>query len=414
MMPTDRFERQLPEFLTELAEPGTPDYLDDLLWRTAHTSQRRAWTLLERWIPVDITMGRVQAPTGARYIALLGVLILIGAIAVAIAGSQLRRPPPFGPAANGVIAFTTRTGDIVTGDPVTGEIRTVVGGPELDSSPTFSLDGTRIAFVRKVEDMVRVFAVDEIGGEPIELTTAPLPAVGWLRWSPDGTRLAWLSGGSLWIARTDGSDAQTLDLGLIIRDEIAWRPPDGSELIVRGLHTGKAAFGLFLVKADGSYVRPVTPLDGGDYDYSWPSWSPDGRRVAYSDWPDKRHPVQVHVLTIEGLRDVVLRPDAGSEHFAPAWSPDGSRLAFVVRGRGIGVVPAGDESPHVTLTGPSFMGALVYDWSPDSSVILAVPDGTGEPWLFDAAGGPARRVDWGLSDFARNHGTWSNWQRLAP
>ena len=115
--------------------------------------------------------------------------------------------------------------------------------------------------------MVRVFAVDAIGGEPIELTAEPLPAVGWLRWSPDGTRLAWLSGGSLWIARTDGSDAHPLDLGLIIRDEIAWRPPDGSELIVRGLPTGAAAYGLFLVKADGSTPRPVTPLDGADHDY---------------------------------------------------------------------------------------------------------------------------------------------------
>ncbi len=414
MMPTDHLERQLPELMTELAEPRTPEYLDDLLWQTAHTSQRPAWTLLERWIPMDVTMSRVQAPTRARYVALFAILTLVAAIAFAVAGAQPRVPPPFGPAANGVVAFTSAMGDILTGNPMTGATTMIVAGPELDSSPTFSLDGTRIAFIRKVEEMVRVFAVDAIGGETIELTTAPLPTVSWLRWSPDGTRLAWLSGGSLWIAMTDGSDAHPLDLGLIIREEFAWRSPDGSELVVRGLDTGRAATGLFLVKADGSSVRPVTPLDGGDHDYYWVSWSPDGKRVAYSDWPDKRYPVQVHVLTIEGLRDVVLRPDAGSEHFAPAWSPDGTRLAFVVGGRGIGVVPTGDESPHVTLTGPSFMGALVYDWSPDSSVILAVPDGTGEPWLFDAAGGPARRVDWSPSDFARNRGSWSNWQRLAP
>ena len=154
---------------------------------------------------------------------------------------------------------------------------------------------------------------------------------------------------------TDGSGAHSLDLGLIIREEIAWRPPDGSELIVRGLPTGKADYGLFLVKADGSTVRPVTPLDGGSEQYNFVSWSPDGKRLAYSDKDrptPKNPPRQIHVLTIEGLRDVVLTPDSGSEHFAPAWSPDGTRLAFVVAGSGIGLAPASDESPHVTFTGP--------------------------------------------------------------
>jgi Tol biopolymer transport system component len=415
MMPTDRFERQLPELLTELAEPRTPEYLDELLWQTAHTSQRPAWTLLERWFPMDVTMSRVHAPTGARYVALLAIVTLIAAIAFAIAGSQRRVPTPFGPAANGLIAFTTAAGDIVTGDPLTGVTRTIVGGPERDSSPTFSLDGTRVAFVRKVEEMVRVFVVDATGGKPIELTSAPLSGAAWLRWSPDGAHLAWLSEGSLWIAMTDGSDAHRVDLEMTIREEIAWRPPDGSELLVRGLPNGKAAYGLFLVKPDGSELRPVTPLDGGTPNYRSLTWSPDGRRFAYGDKPSPgEYSQQVHVLTIDGLRDVVLKPDDDSGLLFPAWSPDGTRLAFVVKGKGIGVAPADDESPHVTLTEPSSAAPLDYAWSPDSNLILAVPWGTGEPWLMDPAGGPGRRVSWTASDFPRNRGSWSNWQRLTP
>lgn len=372
MMPSDRFERQLPELLTELAESRAPEYLEDLLWQTAHTSQRPAWTLLERWIPMDVTLSRVHAPAGARYVALLAILTLLAAVAFAIAGSQRHIPTPFGPAANGLIAFTTATGDIAAGDPVTGVTRTIVDGPERDSSPTFSLDGTRIAFVRKVEEMVRVFVVDAAGGKPIELTRAPLPTAAWLRWSPDGARLAWLSEGSLWIAITDGSDAHRVDLDMTIREEIAWRPPDGSELLVRGLPNGKAAFGLFLVKPDGSELRPVTPLDGGTPNYRSLTWSPDGRRFAYGDKPSPgEYSQQVHVLTIAGLRDVVLKPD--------------------------------DDS-----------GLLFPAWSPDSNLILAVPWGTGEPWLMDPAGGPGRRVSWTASDFPRNRGSWSNWQRLAP
>jgi dipeptidyl aminopeptidase/acylaminoacyl peptidase len=418
MTPTEHFERQLPELLTRLAEPRTPDYFDDLLWQTGHTSQRPAWTLLERWIPMlDITMSRVQAPRGLRYVVLLGILILATAVALAIVGSQRRVPPITGLASNGVIAFTTAEGDIAVADPFGGAATTIVGGPELDSSPTFSQDGTRIAFIRKVEEMVRVFAVDESGGTPIELTSEALPGASWLQWSPDGSQLAWLSEGSLWVAASDGSGAQRLDIDLTIREEIAWRP-NGSELLVKGLPRGMAAYGLFLVKSDGSDFRAITALDGGSQDYLWVTWSPDGRQLAYSTKPygksDPEKVTQCHVLTIDGLVDVAIKPDDGSVVFSPAWSPDGTRIAFMVQGKGIGVGPAGDPSPHLILTQPSFLATIDFVWSSDGRAILAVPSGTGDPWLMDPAGGPGTQVHWNFSDFPRNHASWSNWQRLAP
>ena len=93
MMPTDRFERQLPALLEDLAEPRTPDYLDDLLWQTAHTSQRPAWTFLERWLPMaDIaTTARVHAAgaAGGRYRGpARRPRLLIAAIAVASRAPQ--------------------------------------------------------------------------------------------------------------------------------------------------------------------------------------------------------------------------------------------------------------------------------------------------------------------------------------
>jgi dipeptidyl aminopeptidase/acylaminoacyl peptidase len=418
MMPTDRFERQLPELLNDLAEPRTPDYFDDLLWQTEHTSQRPAWTLLERWIPMlDITMSRVQAPRGLRYVVMLGILALAAAVALAIVGSRPRVPPETGLAANGVIAFTTAGGDIAVADPFGGETTTIVGGPELDSSPMFSQDGSRIAFIRKVEEMVRVFAVDAAGGTPRELTSVALPAASWLQWSPDGSQLAWLSEGSLWVAASDGSGAHPLDIDMIVREQIAWRP-NGSELVMKGLPPGMAAYGLFLVRSDGTNLRAITALDGASQDYLWVTWSPDGGQIAYSTWPfgrsDPEKVTQSHVLTIDGLTDVVIEPDDGSKLFSPAWSPDGTRMAFIVQGKGIGIGPAGERSPHLTMTKPSFAGTIDFVWSSDGNTILAVPSGTGDPWLMDPAGGPGTQVHWNFADFPRNHASWSHWQRLAP
>ncbi|MFL5715069.1 MAG: hypothetical protein ACJ769_10430, partial [Chloroflexota bacterium] len=51
-MQTDMLERHLPRLIEELADEHTPDYYDDLFWQTARTSQRPAWTVPERWLPM--------------------------------------------------------------------------------------------------------------------------------------------------------------------------------------------------------------------------------------------------------------------------------------------------------------------------------------------------------------------------
>ena len=81
-------------------------------------------------------------------------------MALAIVGSQRRVPAPFGPAANGVVVYATASGDIATVDPATGLTTTIVAGPEPDRAPTFSRDGTRIAFIRQVAGGDEVYVVD--------------------------------------------------------------------------------------------------------------------------------------------------------------------------------------------------------------------------------------------------------------
>ena len=65
MMPADLLERHLPGLLDDLAEPHTPGYFDDLMAQTAGTSQRAAWTIRERWIPMIVFARQpvVAAPT---------------------------------------------------------------------------------------------------------------------------------------------------------------------------------------------------------------------------------------------------------------------------------------------------------------------------------------------------------------
>jgi len=74
MTPIDRFERQLPAALTDLADPRTPDYLIDILGQTARTRQRPAWVNPGRWNPMSGLMARpaLLAAIAAVIIVLVG------------------------------------------------------------------------------------------------------------------------------------------------------------------------------------------------------------------------------------------------------------------------------------------------------------------------------------------------------
>ncbi len=147
MTASTRYERNLPGILDDLSAGPAPEYLEDVFARTGRMRQRPGWTFPERWLPVaDIARTRAFAPAPPwRLIVVALVLIALVLAALLVAGSQRKVAPPFGPARNGEIVYDS-AGDLYVGDPVTGASRLLVGGPEVDSSPGFSPDGTQVAF----------------------------------------------------------------------------------------------------------------------------------------------------------------------------------------------------------------------------------------------------------------------------
>lgn len=422
-------ERRLPGILADLSAAPYPDYTDALLARTASARQRPGWVFPERWLPVStLSSAAAAAPRVPwRLVGVIALLILALAFgAILIAGSRPHPlPAPFGPAANGLLAYSA-DGDIYTADPVTGDATRITTGANTDRDPVWSRDGTRLAFVRRVagEAADRLYIVRSDGSGLTEVTREPTRAIGYQSFSPDGREVLFVSDsttqGSLRIGKADGSGVRTLDVG-VSASEPVYRPPDGRQILFSGTPSGMDAGGIYVVNADGTGLRNLveakrTASAGGA------SWSPDGSRIAFGEYNMTVMEWTTHtsVMSADGS-DVRVLPMAQDAkwNYGATWSNDGTRLA-TVRGYDaygpsddvVAIVPADGSGPGVETT-RSGIPELSWNfaWAPDdTSVVMAKVDASGratEYQLMDPLTGVVRPTTVSVTSGA-------SWQRVAP
>jgi len=414
----DRTERIVRTWLAQSVEPPrVPEYLPDLIALTARTSQRPAWTLPERWIRMA-TVTRVQtafAPVPWRTLALLALLVaLVGSALVFYIGGSPRRPKPFGPAANGLVAYEW-AGDIHAVDPTTGAATAITTGIAQDRDPVFSPDGTRIVFKRLVDGEITLVAADADGGNPVTLNGRF--EEGPVSFSPDGTAVLAFAldrPPAFRVVPTDGSAARLLAPSFEVRNP-TWRPTGGQILFV-GSRGGEQASGLYLT--DDSGLRTLVPPRLGT-DLGGVLFSPDGSQVLYVEWSEANGSrAEVHVMTVDtGAIEQHELPPGVWWQVPLGWSNDGE---FIAMGRTydegrevVAVVPRSDLSSVGIETPRDVPLVLDVEWAPDDSALLAMRvDAAGhryqlEPVLIDPATGAVRPAPW-------DGRTSASWQRVAP
>ncbi|HEY7019254.1 MAG TPA: S9 family peptidase [Gaiellaceae bacterium] len=195
--------------------------------------------------------------------------------------------------------------------------RQITSGEKQDSTPRWSPDGSRLAFLSNRDGKTKqLYVLPAAGGEAQKLTELD-EDVSEPVWSPDGTRLAFTS--------------RVRDAEYEEEDDRRRRPRRFTRLQYK-LDSegwiGDRRTHVFTVPADGS--APPEQLTDGDYEDQYPQWSPDGTRIVFAsaradDWD------------VELQRDLFLVDAAGGEperltagdawYEAPAWAPDGSAIA---------------------------------------------------------------------------------------
>jgi hypothetical protein len=433
----DDLDRHVAAWLATDAPTSPPEHLlGDVLARTARTRRRPAWRIPERWIPMSAITSRFATSPGVpwRTIAVAALLIALLAGALLVAGSLRNRvPPPFGPAANGAVYYSMN-GDLMVADSATATPRTLLAGDANDNAPQLSPDGTRMTFVNgeiATKD-AQLWTAASDGSTPRKL--ADTPTIGWAEWSPGSDTVAVLmdrSPSTIFMIDADSGSTTEIDSGLAYIQKLAWRPPDGAQLAMRGRDAVTTQWGIYLINRDGTGLQRLN-LDPGyesdpTYDQdSWSyfdgvAWSADGSRLLYyGPEPAPDSPAgpgfRNHVASIDAggavIEERILEFDASmDDEFAGAWLSEDSILYQTVEGLEhrmvVGSLSEGQGSARD-------LGVSVNDWipyflSPDTQsmlVSLPGPDGSRDIRSIDLATGASTPTQLGADDIS--------WQRLAP
>lgn len=152
-----------------------------------------------------------------------------------------------------------------------------------------------------------------------------LSAASRISYSRDGQWVAWPDlNGHLWRARGNGQEKLQLTPDSMEVFLASWSP-DGSELALMAREPGKA-WTLYRISADGGEPERLLTEDRNAGD---PSWSADGKSIAFGRVPDlmgmESGPRNLQILNLSSHQTELI---AGSEGlFSPRWSPDGRYIA---------------------------------------------------------------------------------------
>jgi TolB protein len=262
--------------------------------------------------------------------------------------------------------------------------------------PACSPDGHQIAFAASESDdkdfPLYIYVMDADGTNKKQLTFGN-DIGGSPSWSPDGTKIAFeLSSGRIGIV-----DIGNGELTYPFTDS-QWRVSDlswsslTSEIVFYGYipsRTGKAIdAGLYISNSDGTNMRRLT----SGFDDAGPDWSPDGQSIVFlhRETDSSDDILRIVEINCSLLQDIDLPTLGLTNPSLPKWSPDGQKVVF--------------SAGHLVQTfffGPEYRSGI-FTINKDGSDPYLIRHPIGGTWASDAGSIPLpRKVIYGNTDWCR-------------
>jgi serine/threonine-protein kinase len=210
-----------------------------------------------------------------------------------------------------------------------GRSEQLTAEPGLEIQPAISPDGRLVAYAAGSAARMRIFIRPVGGGRTIPLSDDSTAVETGPRWSPDGTRILFLTRGGVSVASSLGGSSQPVVPPSVASNVVsaAWSP-DGREIaFVR-------ADSLFVASAEGGEARPVAT--GSDLHSC--AWSPNGKWIACvslnagSVRPGTSFgnlaPTAILLFPASGGAPIRL-VETQAFNQSPVWTRDGRRLLFL-------------------------------------------------------------------------------------
>lgn len=236
-------------------------------------------------------------------------------------------------------------------DIVSGESRRLGGDRDTATEPRFSPDGRRLAYIGRIDASDALIIANADGSAPQRIvavagTNHPLPSSGdRLTWSPDSTRIAFISA-------TPGPEADANGDPMVITRYLY--KPTASEGETRA--NDNRRLHIFVADIASKQVRQLT--DGVYYEHSI-DWSPKGDEILFvsNRGPDPDRFFNYDVFAVTVSSGTVRRlTDTKSAEYYPRWSPDGRSVAFSGTKRLLTSSETTMEDTHVWVMGADGSG----------------------------------------------------------
>lgn len=280
--------------------------------------------------------GRMTAKRRLILVGLVGLLALGLGVAAFLTGKLPGTKEP-----SGQITFMDREGRLYLAPASGGEIADLEMGLEWHGTPALSPpDGqgaTRLVYAREMREGTIHLFVRTLGRSDDRQLTHQGQSNLVPRWSPDGSRIAFMSdrtcvyrgeGGTfqldapsqIFVMAADGLEQQCVTRGRSISLFPSWSP-DGARIAYMGTDGGNED--IYVVDLETSEARNLTQDPARD---SSPAWSPDGSCIAFMS--DRSGSQDLWLMSPDGenLRQLTETPEASESE--PVWSPRGDWLAF--------------------------------------------------------------------------------------